>query len=242
MKRRQDLDHEFGAAFGEVFKARRLGADLTQATVARAARMVGLDWKAITVTQLERGQRHWNPVEVLFAALVLELAGIAGGSEGSSPPPTLPDLLAAMGQPWSHLAPLATGSPVEFDIDLDDAAIQAVKATGSFTLNDLFPEHVDRVAPVARPGDLTDREVAAARVDAADETTTKIAARLRATPKEVAYAAQRRWGHGVTNERDRRVAERDGLAPRQVQAVRGHVTRALVDELRNELRQSGQLG
>ena len=82
---------------------------------AQAARRLGLDWKAVTVTQLEKGHRHWKPVEVLLAALVLELAEGVGGSDAS--PPTLPALLGEMGPPWSRFDGLALGTITGLDVD-----------------------------------------------------------------------------------------------------------------------------
>jgi hypothetical protein len=51
---------------------------------------------------------------------------------------------------------------------------------------------------------------------------------------QVAAAAERRWGRGLSEERDVRLRQRVGkdMAPQQVRAVRGHVTRELLEEIR----------
>jgi transcriptional regulator with XRE-family HTH domain len=43
------------------------------------------------------------------------------------------------------------------------------------------------------------------------------------------------WGRSLVDERERRLGDVDGLSPRAVQARRGHVTRALIAELRAAL-------
>lgn len=61
----------------------------------------------------------------------------------------------------------------------------------------------------------------------------KAARRLLVTPDEIAQRAIRLWGHSLTDERERRLNRTEGMDRRSVQALRGHVTRQLVAELRN---------
>jgi hypothetical protein len=70
---------------------------------------------------------------------------------------------------------------------------------------------------------------AAARGDA----ERKAARRLGVPPLDLSVAAHGRYGRSFSDERDRRVAEQapDDAAPRTLQALRGHVTRAMVAEL-----------
>lgn len=65
--------------------------------------------------------------------------------------------------------------------------------------------------------------------DAPDEATVKAAKRLNADPVEVDALARQLWGRSLTAERDAQL----GLATRSRadQARRGHVTRALIDQL-----------
>ncbi len=67
------------------------------------------------------------------------------------------------------------------------------------------------------------------------EATVKAARRLEVTPAEVDEAARALWGQTLAGERDRRVQPVEGETPRALQARRGHVTRALLDELRRYL-------
>jgi hypothetical protein len=57
---------------------------------------------------------------------------------------------------------------------------------------------------------------------------------LGVEPLAVAKAARKLWDRSLTEERDRRLERRDAT-PRSVQALRGHVTRALIAELRGAL-------
>jgi hypothetical protein len=72
------------------------------------------------------------------------------------------------------------------------------------------------------------------RLAAQGEAEQKAAARLGITPMAVAQAAAKRWGRSFTAERDRRAGERQpaDVSARTLQALRGHVARALLEELR----------
>jgi hypothetical protein len=232
----------FDDAFGRVMARRRADLGATQAMVARAARKVGLNWKAVTVTQLEKGLRHWKPEEVLFAALILELVEGVGGSDAS--PPTVPELLSEIEEPaGSVLAGLARGTKTGLDFDFGDIVTDV---TGSRQpLDYALLDEDEHVAAEARRRairrtwpSLTEDQVAAAEADANGEAEGKAAQRLRVTTEDIALAAQHRWNRSLTDERDVRVAQRVGdkvVAPRAMQGMRGHVTRKLVAELRTEL-------
>jgi hypothetical protein len=74
---------------------------------------------------------------------------------------------------------------------------------------------------------------ASAVQEAGGEAEQKAARKLGVHPAAVALAAQRQWGQSLTAERDKRVLERSpGESPRRIQAIRGHVTRTLLGELR----------
>jgi transcriptional regulator with XRE-family HTH domain len=73
-----------------------------------------------------------------------------------------------------------------------------------------------------------------------EEATYKAASRLGVEPALVVEAAQQHWGHSLGAEREKRIGAdfADVDAPdqrRALQARRGHVTRALIEELRTYL-------
>ena len=84
------------------------------------------------------------------------------------------------------------------------------------------------------PEDETPRIVAATQ----NEAEVKAARRLKCDPREVAYASWSLWGHGLTEERDRRLRDQQGegnTPPR-----RGHITRQLDRELRRHIREANR--
>ena len=71
----------------------------------------------------------------------------------------------------------------------------------------------------------------------------KAATSLGIAPAKVRELSNRLWGRDLTTERDTRVAERLGdkeVSPRSLQALRGHVTRELLDELRPHLKRKSR--
>lgn len=72
-------------------------------------------------------------------------------------------------------------------------------------------------------------------VHAQGEAERHAAKRLGLEPARVARVAVRLWGHGLTQERDRRLADEydEADTPTQRRSQRGHVTRGLLEELRN---------
>ena len=68
----------------------------------------------------------------------------------------------------------------------------------------------------------------------------KAAASLGITPTQVQELAERAWNRDLTTERDARVSERTEdkeVSARSLQALRGHVTRELLNELRRHIKQ-----
>lgn len=75
-----------------------------------------------------------------------------------------------------------------------------------------------------------------ARFLRSSEEDRNAAARLGTTPERVREAAMRLWGQSMLDERnDRASAENEPTDAANRQAVRGHITRTLLEELRAEL-------
>ena len=70
------------------------------------------------------------------------------------------------------------------------------------------------------------------------DTEKKAARKLGVTPETVAEAAEALYGRSLADERDERVKRRApaDTTPRTLQALRGRVTRTLLDELQPTLR------
>jgi len=204
----------------------------TQEELALWVRAQGLDWNRGTLKSIESGTREVPAdeffelvallpmsLEELFPAdWVLELAGgrkVHGGAglrallEPSQDATVTPDpVRAKVGMPIAR--------PVTDSIGISDH-VEVVHIRGAVG------------SASAASGTLTITKLA----------DKKAAASLKTTVAEVRKLAQRTWGRDVTAERDARVAQRLGnkdVSRRSLQALRGHVTRELLDELRPKIR------
>jgi transcriptional regulator with XRE-family HTH domain len=84
------------------------------------------------------------------------------------------------------------------------------------------------VSPLGQPGD---RLVRAVAMGSAERNAAR---RLRWTPEQVAELAILLWGHGLTEERERLLSQRD-VAEEAARTVRGHLTRQLLAELQQAM-------
>lgn len=210
MSERDELD-ELSEALGRKVRAIRTANGKTQGDVAAAAVGWGLAWAQPIVAALETGRRDLTALELLVLPLVL--AEVGGGSH------TLAELLEDV--------PDMIGTPNGETLSM---------------------EVLRRIARGERP-----QEVAAAweqfrgAVDELDDLLARAARReperhaaraLDVHPARVLRFAYQLWGQGLTEERDARLAARgdgSGDDPRRRQALRGHVTRELLAELRQAM-------
>lgn len=202
------------AAIGRRVREIREGGGYTQDELAGAARRAGLTWTQASVTSLEIGRRGLSADELLL--LPLALVFLDGGDH------TLAELLD--GAPENVTRP--TGHPA---------------GTG-------FLRHMLEGGNAAAAG-AVDRWLAAGAGDPDDEEFLAFMASreperhagrtLDVPPERVAEVAYKRWGRGLTEEREARTDERrregNDLSPQRLQALRGHVTRELLREIRDEL-------
>lgn len=206
-----------------------------QDDVARAARDLGLAWSRSKVAAVERGDKALPAEELLLLPLVL--------AEAQCGQPSLADLLPdgsgtvrlgdQTAMPAAVLAQVVRGE----DVDIREVDSPSIRE--SFARIDAWAEaggrermmSIFRAYMAVAPGrDL--RELLAAERAAGD--AERIAARRLGVPfTAVVAAALATWGHGLTEERDARAAQRagPGASARSAQAARGHVTRELYREL-----------
>ncbi len=185
-------------------KAARMGLGLRQEDAATLLRQLGLaSWIRGTVAQAEVGARRLTPEELVILALAYETtpAALVVGEDD--------ELVELTPEAWITVADLRglwSGRPARIKAPtLPKGAVAArerLKAGGQ-----------------TRRGEASDADRHAAR-------------RLGLSLEEATAAATKLWGRTLAEERDRRLAERTGeLSPRQLQALRGHVTRELLAEL-----------
>lgn len=210
---------KFWEHFGRRVRERRQALGLRQDDVARRARQAGLPWSRPTVTEIESGRRDLSFPEVLalLGVLDLDLPGLLVDAGALRITPRLNadgDALAGglRGKPPLKSV-LVVQTPRGFRRAARDALASASANYPDMTL-----------------GQFEDVEQASA-----GEAEQKAAPRLGISPMDISVLAFRLWGRSLTEERDARVAERTkDTSPRTVQALRGHATRRLLDELGTE--------
>ena len=205
----------FEAALAQALQVRRAQQHRTQEQIAREARAMGLDWTRATVANIETGRRHLTPGEFVALPLVYDA--------------TLSDLMPDGG-------PFVMGGQLELEARDVQALLRGTKGVRA------------RLAKQARvPAEAEDfTEEALAREKRSEAIQRHLEAIARGTAERhaarrlsvsadaVALASLILWGHGLTEERDRRVEARapaDGAS----RVARGHVTRQLLQELRTQL-------
>ncbi|WP_133057051.1 hypothetical protein [Frankia sp. KB5] len=198
---------------------------ISQGDVALAARRHGLPWKQSSIATLEAGQRDLSAAEL--AILPLALAEAFGRRV------TLADLI---------------------DPDEEVRLTSRVTGSGRSVLNVYGAKNVG-VFMVGGVGTLASGNVGTIYGGIVEgpkgsmavfgmvptEAEVKAARKLKVPPLLVAETAHNLWRCSLTERRDQMVAERTdaGTDPDRLRALRGRVTRALVNEVEQAIRLSG---
>lgn len=217
-----------------------LGGGYPQELVADIAQQVGLDWTRATVASIETGRRNLTLEEtVLLPVIFSMLLGRPVSLSGELIPPEEIELVEGVtaaglwvletlrGVPPYGLEEDAQGWVVPF-ADPDAAGtIPRHRASRAEFVRDRAALRID--------AGVMDRE--RARVD--NEAEDKAARRLGVPVEVLREASEQLWHRRLTDEREARLearlTETGEATPRSLQAVRGHVTRELLDELRHTL-------
>jgi len=208
-------------AIGQEIHRRREAAGVSQSRLAAAARQYGLPWTRATVAAIELGRKRLPLGEL--ATLSLALSEALGEEGAGGQPLKLSDLIPTDDR-------LVSAGP---GLELPLRTVRRL----------LLPGEEERRLGGARGSmepkkvDVDDRAV-----EAAGDVEQKAAGALRVSPEVLVEAAHRRWGRSLTAQRDDLVSLRTQPAetrspgwPRRLQAIRGHVTRELLEELRPRL-------
>jgi transcriptional regulator with XRE-family HTH domain len=167
---------------------------------------VGLSWSRSTIAALEGGRRSVELGEVVLVALILDSS--------------VAELLAG-----DDLATVGGGTRMALE------QVRQVLTSAPRSAQKVFPDIFRRVSRVHGQD-----KFSRVMLSANGEAEQKAARSLGITPKMLARAAYDLWTRSLTDERNLRVDEliADGTSSaRQVQALRGHVTRRLLDEIDN---------
>lgn len=222
---------------------------LTQDALAAVLHSHGLDWPRTAVTRAEAGRREWRLAEVVLVALALEVRPselLAGEGAVRLTEGATIDLEAL--RRYLEGGPFPAAADVEVpDVDL---------------VPELWSERDQAQRLLAAVDESTERQVEAAagrQAEVQAARTLSDTLERTVTPLDVARTAFDRWGRGLTQEREHRLRERLGLTdpesleavllsqpirpegrdPRSLQAVRGHITRDLLEELGDALTEHG---
>jgi len=210
-------------------KQARLRQGLRQEDAAARARAYGLSsWIRGTIAQAEVGARRFALEEVLLLALAYEtsLAELIAGEDDEFVELT-PDSQLSVGA----LRTLLSGDRRHIRDRPDEADVPGHRQQPS-RRSERFP---DVLADAGRFG-IEDRSLLARAADEVGDAERHAARKFGTTPERINVAALSLWGRTLAAERDHRLSEqaRDASA-RSRQAVRGHITRDLMTELRAEL-------
>jgi transcriptional regulator with XRE-family HTH domain len=211
----------FGGLLGARLAVRRTEQGLTQDELARKLRSIAsLDWSRAVVAAIETGRRELTLPELALLLAILDT--------------NLGDILKDAGT-----IELVPGREV---VDAEDLV---AGLCGRQKLGEVITVHPTIARALAKAYEALRAERKAiwpkatqAQVihaeQAMGEADAKAARSLGVTPRQVTLAAHRLWGRSLTEERDARVLDRisDRASARTRQALRGHVTRTLIDELR----------
>jgi hypothetical protein len=238
----------FRTVIGEGVRRARESAGVRQDDVSAAARVHGLAWSRAKVAALEAGEKAISGEELLLLPAVL--------TEACHRPVRLSDLIA----PDTRVALSPTVAPAGYVLP----KILASEDLGSLPAADAGrPTLAARVYPgrtreaAARksradwgrftsaqdrldqfiPEDMTSDDVDRLFEGVPSEAERKAAKRLAEDPHVVVGLARLLWGRSLTEERDRLVDEHAaaGADPGRLRALRGRVTRQLVERLAEEL-------
>jgi hypothetical protein len=208
------LEEAIGA---ELRRRREAAQGVTQEAVAAQAQAYGLAWTQATLAAIELGRRQLSVGEFAMLPLILNSAGLTGGR--------------ALGL-WELLP------DTDEDIDLTGAGEVGVPVR---IVRGLFQPPAQAAAPSPA--------VPKRRRPGIGEAERKAARQFSVTPATIMRAARTLWGMTLTQRRDLLVSKRtdpmlrldpaEARTPgwsRRLQAIRGHVTRELLEQLRPRLK------
>jgi transcriptional regulator with XRE-family HTH domain len=218
---------------------------LSQEDVATLARRWGLAWTRSVVAAIEAGRRELSIEELILLPWIAAREGPERARRREATPVPFAELFPATLAPIqltprfvvtdSDLHLLLSGRSEECGFDPLDVPVSGepdMLSQNQTVLDRLWPGSRQRLDPSPE----LRRLLELAHADKLGEPEEHAAKRLRTFSLAVAAAARKRWDRSFTEERDRRVTEQApaDATRRTLQALRGHVARELLAELRQE--------
>lgn len=234
------------SVIGEQLRALRERYGKRQDEIAGEARQLGFRWTRATVAAIEAGNRRLSIEEFLFLPYILGGSLMTNEAElrDKARKIELPDLFTE--DRWIALATdtfihsemireIVRGRGWQAPDRLDTPARRKRKEKRKTLLANSRPEtYAETISwqEVWPDAQLTFQERLKVDLASYRDAEQKAARKLKVPPLAVSIASYRLWEHGLTEERDQRVAEQvKNSSSRTLQAIRGHITRALLGEI-----------
>lgn len=205
----------------------RIAHNARQEDMADGALMVGLDWTRSTVAAIEAGRRALSIEEFILLPVIVAI--------GYGAACRLDELLGVTPQGFQDWRDEPIALTRFLTVSLSDVWPVIVSDAGRTNLVNRAPmheAHMELGTAAAGVGRLTWRANRVRR-SAFGLAEQHAAERLETSPLAVSVAAHRLWKRSFSEERDRRLAEKGEASPRTLQARRGHITRAMLAEIRH---------
>ena len=228
----------FAEILGTAIRGTREVSGKRQDDLAAVAREYGLPWTRATVAAIEIGRRRLSVEEFLLLPAVLdfiELADLLPGDRWVS-------LTTETSVHTEDLAQILTGKAgARNRRHYDTPALRKLQNNKVLRqqLDDLVqgkvtPKFIQVIRHVWPEMEHNKDLLLDCEMEAERDAEQKAARRLNVSPFAIALAARKIWRRSLTAERDRRgaVRETDEMVPTSRKAIRGHVTRMLVEEIR----------
>lgn len=206
----------------------REAEQMTQDQLAAHLRTNGLSWQRSTVAKVERGERAVSLEELVLLAMMFD-ARIA-------------DLLPPDGE--VALTPRTSVAVSDLAGFLKGGQTNLLRLDSPFQ-REAVPAAIDAMKRMARRLEsrwpkLSWTDFRAAQAAAVGDAERKGARSIGVDPTELAIAARRLYGRDMPEERDARIGARlrADAGPATIRAVRGHVTRELLEEIKHEIDES----
>jgi len=235
---------------GEKMRELREGSGLLQENIAATARKrYGVRWTRATIAAIETGKRRLTVEELIMLPMILTFSHLTSPDDENKFL-ELPDLIPSEG--WVVLSP-QTSVHVEFV-----SAVLQGKAGKSFPafldtpelrkIRAILPKVQEKMQAWAKAYDKLRKAWPEVKVkleqfdnELASDAVRKVAIKLRTSPMEVVFASHGLWNKSLEEERDGRISQRaEGRDMRTIQALRGHVTRSLLKDLKAALNEKSQ--
>lgn len=216
-------------AVGDRIRQIREAEGITGDSLAGSARFLGLRWSRQTLTALESGQRELQAEELFILPIAFHYLGVETSvvdlvGDGC-------DLTSKIRATPDSLGILFGGSIGMFGLfDVALPTDNAMNATGEY-LAGFQDELVEIAATYPDIDEFPDRWVTRMYGAEREEAIQKASRRLGVSPVVVVAASFTLWGRSLTTERERRLGDDPDASPARLRALRGRITRTLLDEL-----------